>query len=256
VVDAEPAAAEPAVTVVVPCAGHGSRLGLPFPKELLPAEYGKVALDGVFDLLAPHRERVRVVLVIDAGRQATVAHVSARYPDWAVAFVCQQPAQPGMVGAVRSARAWFTGRVLVLLPDQWLTAAAHDPVGRAVTALDTHPACLLAAAEKDPERIAVDGAVRVRRDGTNIGRAVALADKPGIAGTGMFDAVWFGLGFTQAAADAVLDQVAASEVGTLADAELRRGPLGGAPVIDVPPFTDLGTWPAVVGHWARLAGVR
>lgn len=246
------------LTVVLPCAGRGSRLGLALPKELVPAAPGRTALDGVFALLAAHRAHLRVVIVVGDGRQATIAHVRDRYPDWVVAFVYQHPDQREMVGAVRSALAWCTDRVLVLLPDQWLsTPPGTDPVAAADTALATGPACFLAATEADPARIGGDGALRLADTGDPAGgmRVVEFADKPGAAQAGRFNAVWFGVGFTARSAQATLTQLELAADGLLTAADWRAGPLYGCPAVLVPSFTDLGTWPAFAAHWAK-AGIR
>ncbi|WP_322770271.1 NTP transferase domain-containing protein [Frankia sp. Cr1] len=248
------------LTVVVPCAGHGTRLGVPFPKELLPVAAGRVLLDGVFELLAVHRDSVRVVLVVGADRHATVAYVTGRYPDWPVAFVPQAPNTHEMLGAVRSALPWCHGRVLVLLPDQWLTAPpADDPVTATMTVLADAPACFLAAPETNPARIAVDGALRIERPGDGMDgpwRVMALADKPGHGRTAGFNAVWFGVAFTMAAAAGAVEQMERAVAGDLTGRVWQDGPLAGCPVVLVPSFVDLGTWPALTAYWATAGQHR
>ncbi|NJP95428.1 hypothetical protein HCN51_39350 [Nonomuraea sp. FMUSA5-5] len=232
------------MTVIVPCAGAGTRLGLPIPKELLPIGTGRVAIDGVFDLIRAARTPTRVALVVDDHRAATLAHVHQRHRDVPVAAVRQRAESPELAGALESALEWASERVLVLLPDQVLSA---PPPGflldEVLAALERAPACVLAAREDDPARIAMDGALCV--DDTMHGRRVChLVDKPGMdaAEQGRFNAVWFGLAFRREAAQQVIDQLA----------EAAEPPLGGSPVIEVPPFTDLGTWPSLLRYWKDL----
>ncbi|MGH3379431.1 MAG: NTP transferase domain-containing protein [Actinoallomurus sp.] len=238
-------------TVVIPCAGRGTRLGLPFPKELLPAASGVPAIDCTLDLVRACDSCVRVVLVTGSDRAATVDHVRSRlrYP---VAVVGQDPAADGLAGAVTSALPWCPGPTVVLLPDQVLTRPAPGLLDRALEALEWAPCCFLAASEHDPERIAVDGALAT--EVSDRGRRVrALADKPGRDAAGAYDAVWFGLGFVPARAPAVIEHMAAAVEHRLEEAAFRAGPLLGAPVIECPPFTDLGTWAAYTRHWKDAA---
>ncbi|MFD5616477.1 hypothetical protein [Kitasatospora sp. NPDC127060] len=235
-------------TIVLPCAGKGSRLGLPFPKELLPAGPGLVAIDSVLRLVEETVVDVRLLLVTAPGREATARYVRERSVA-PLAVVEQDPALPELAGAIRSALPWCPGPVLVLLPDQVLADPAPGLLDCALAALADSPACFLAAPEADPRRIAVDGALATEPGPGGLRRLTALADKPGPDRTGGFDRVWFGFGFQQASARQVLEQMHAAAEHRLTEDDFRTGPLAGAPVIDCPPFTDLGTWPAFTRHW-------
>jgi hypothetical protein len=236
-------------TVVLPCAGKGSRLGLPFPKELVPTGRGRLAIDCALQLLDEAAADVRVLLVTGPGREATVRHVRERCAR-SVAVVEQDPALPELAGAIRSALPWCPGPVLVLLPDQVLARSAPGLLDAALATLTGHPVCFLAAPESDSARIAVDGALATRPGpGRGERRLRALADKPGWHRANAFDHVWFGFGFRPAAAHPLLEQLHAAAEHRLTGAAFRTGPLAGAPVLDCPPFTDLGTWPDLTRHW-------
>ncbi|WP_113705256.1 NTP transferase domain-containing protein [Nonomuraea lactucae] len=241
------------LTVVVPCGGRGSRLGLPFAKELLPTPDGRVVLDAVLDLI--HGLNVAVVLVVAADRAATIEHVHTTYPDLPVAAVRQRAHAPGLAGAVRSALPWTGRYTIVLLPDQFLlTPACDHPVEQAAKLLATEPACFLAAWEDDPVRIAADGALAVQAGEQTSPRIRRLADKPDRPEAGLFNAVWFGYGFRDTAADEVLAQLELATEHRLPDGRFAAGPLFDAPVVIVPGFLDLGTWPAVNRLWSRVDG--
>ncbi|MGC4851868.1 NTP transferase domain-containing protein [Micromonospora sp. DT4] len=237
------------LTVVLPCAGRGSRLDLPFPKELLPGPDGRVLIDHSFALLAD--ADVQVLLVVGPDRQATISHVARRYTTIPVAAVPQLSDTDGWIGAVLSALPFVIGRALVLLPDQVLqTAPNDDPIGRADQMLHDADACLLAARCADADRLAVDGALTVTyQPGGGPALLRRIADKPGAAAVAGHNAVWFGLGFRRAAADQVLAQMRAAQDRLLDMTALRGGPLHDAPVIEVPPFLDCGTWPSAARLW-------
>ncbi|MEV7885140.1 hypothetical protein ACWD3I_25555 [Streptomyces sp. NPDC002817] len=237
-------------TVVLPLAGVGARLGLPTSKELLPIGEGRVALDATLDLLAPLASRIRLVAVIGEGREPTVRHLRSRCLVLGLPLVLafQDPSLPESTGAVLSAEAWFGPATLVLLPDQVLDVPKPTAVGDVLDLIHAgHPSAFLAARESDAERLAVDGALLL--DDTVDGpRVIAFADKPGLPAAEAFNAVWFGYAVARAAATAF--------VSALHHATLHRPnppdtltALLGAPVVEVGPFRDLGTWPAVTAYW-------
>jgi hypothetical protein len=244
---------EERATVVLPCAGSGRRLGLPFGKELLPLGPGRTPLDATLDLLLPHSEQLRLVVVLGAQREATARHIvraaAARMP---VAFIAQQPGLGEATGAVLSAGPWYGTRNLVLLPDQVLTCPPGGLVGGALEALRDAPFCFLASRESDPARISQDGALRITDD--EPARLLDYAEHPALAAAGGFNAVWFGFGFRRdhaLPALSLLHRAVSGEPVTAAD--VAASPLAACPVIDAGPYRDVGTWPAVLEQWDHAA---
>ncbi|BCJ61581.1 NTP transferase domain-containing protein [Micromonospora endophytica] len=240
------------LSVVVPCAGAGSRLGLPFPKELLPTPDGRVLLDQVFDLVAGLD--ARLVLVTGPDRGPTISHIHRTYPQLPVASVRQPGHAVGLFGAIRATVPFIGDRAVVLLPDQRLCQVPDpSPVRDAAQVLaDGAAMCFLAAPCNDPQRIAVDGALRVddpADTGGRLGLVRGLGDKPGLSAANAFNAVWFGFGFRREAANQVLDQLDAAQRHQLDADAFAAGPLSGAPVVPVAPFVDCGTWPSVTALW-------
>lgn len=237
-------------TVILPLAGRGSRLGLPTPKELLPIGPGRVALDSTLDLLAPHAERLRLVAVLGAGREPTERHLERRCRELKLplATTRQDPELPESTGAVLGASPWWGPATVVLLADQVLHSPAPEAVGRVLDLIHGgHEAVFLAADEESNDRLAVDGALHVERDGGLL-RVTDYADKPGPTEADRFNAVWFGYAFAQRAGGAF---VHALHRATLNLPEHPRGiePVLRAVAVEVGPFTDLGTWPAVSSYW-------
>ena len=77
---------------------------------------------------------------------------------------------------------------------------------------------------------------------------------PAPAQAGRFNAVWFGFGFRREHADkavSLLHRAVTGEPVTAGD--VAGSPLGGCAVIHAGPYRDLGTWPAVLAHWAGNA---
>jgi UTP-glucose-1-phosphate uridylyltransferase len=238
-------------TVIIPCAGSGTRLRAPVPKELLPVAEDRAAIDTVFDLLLPHAQRLSVLVVIDAKRALTVAHLGRYTSQVAMAFVLQQPCLSEVTGAVRSALHWAGARSLVLLPDQVLRhpSAAAGLVAAALDTLADVPFCFLAAAESDAGRIGSDGALRLALGADGQQRVTAYADKPGTAAAAEFNAIWFGYGFRREAAHAGLEVMHRATLGqAVTPAEFAASPLAGCPALKVGSFTDIGTWAGWAGQ--------
>lgn len=234
-------------TVIVPCAGAGSRLGLAFGKELAPLGPGRALIDATLDLLVPHAGRLRLVLVISEGREATIGYVRQRCEQagLALALVHQGPEHQESTGAVRAAAPWFSQANLVLLPDQVLDSPQPHLLLRALEEIRTGAGfCFLAAPEHRLDRLASDGALRVEpRAGGLPGRLLDYADKPGHHAADAFNAVWFAYTFAAHTAEQALDVLHTATLGSGRPKDL--GPLAGCPVIETSPFADLGTWPVL-----------
>lgn len=238
-------------TVILPCAGSGTRLGLPFGKELLPLGPGSTPLDETLALLVPHAPALRLVVVLGDGREATARHVTARAAAarLPVALTTQDPGLAECTGAVLSAAPWFTERNLVLLPDQVLDHPDPGLVTATLDALDYAPFCFLAARENDPERISRDGALRIT-SGTPA-RLLDYAEHPPLNVASRFNATWFGFAFRQDAGEALSLLHRAVTDGTVTTADVAASPLADCPVIEAGPYRNLGTWPAVRARWAE-----
>jgi hypothetical protein len=239
-------------TVVLPLAGRGSRLGLPTPKELLPIGPGRVALDDTLDLLAPHTDRLRLVAVLGPDREPTARYLERHCHELGLplAVVRQDPDLPESTGAVLSTAPWYGPATLVLLADQVLHAPAPRAVGEALDLIHAgHESVFLAARENTPERLAVDGALHVERDENELLHVTDYADKPGLENAGRFNAVWFGYAFAHRAAEGFVDALHRATLG-LSEHPHQMAPVLRAAAVEVGPFTDLGTWPAVRAHWA------
>ena len=65
------------LTVVMPAAGKGSRLGLPYPKEIMHLEENKALIDYSFDFFKNRsREEVEFVVIINEHKTDIVKYLS------------------------------------------------------------------------------------------------------------------------------------------------------------------------------------
>jgi hypothetical protein len=189
-VSAGPAAVD--VTVVLPCAGQGSRFGGPYPKELHCVRPGvsvvDLALAPVIDVARLSSVRVAVAL---SPEKLSVARHLARYRDDVELFFGFQRDGGGVRAALDTVLPVCQGPVVLLLADQFFDwTSEHNPVRDCLDLLPSAGWSVLAARCDQPDVLRIEGALRVVD--TEAGRRVAAAaEKP--VRTEEFNAMWAGI---------------------------------------------------------------
>ena len=228
-----------AVRVVLPCAGSGSRLGLPFPKELAPLGPGRCVIDSSLDLIRGCASDVRVILMTDGCRDLTARYVRERLPGVGVAEVRQDPAAPDMTEAVLALEPWLGTVNVLLLPDvaySW----AGDPVTEVATKAVSY-GFAAAAVKAEAGQIRTAGALRVVDD-----RIAAYEDKP--ADPSGYDALWGMLAFTNGTFGMDGLRLVAASSSKARTGPVTDPPVRGAPVTWLSGFRDCGTWDAYLAE--------
>lgn len=257
--------ATPEMTVIIPCAGKGTRLGLPFPKELTPLGIGQLVIDSVLDLVAATRVRCRVLVIENGGRESTLGHIRARLPGIPVAAVRQPDGISDMPSAVRSVSGWFAAVNVVLLPDMVYRRHPRvaDPLGE-LAAVTARRSFGFLAARLPAEAIADLGALNVAGDtadvpstadlatadlatGDGLARVVAYEDKP--QQPSRYNAAWAAFAFSDP------DGISGLDIIDSSTRRQRRGPIeeepiAGAGVVWLSEFRDCGTWARLAAEWA------
>lgn len=187
--------AEPSVsdtTVILPCAGVGSRFAAAYPKELHSISPGVAVVDLAMEsvvALARAGRRVRLVVVLGQHKLATAGYLHRYAERLDLVFVYQvERHEPGLSGAVEAALPLCVGDTVLLLPDQVLRGAgAQEAVPAAVSALGARDWAVVAAHAGDDVALAEEGALLV--SDTEPQRVLAAKEKPGLD-TGRFNAAW------------------------------------------------------------------
>ena len=181
------------VTVILPCAGEGSRLGLKRPKELYEVEPGKPMIGYSLDLIRSVAELmhapVRVVVVMRQGKESVVESVETALKPAGVEVVSVQFDEKlsEWPGSIHSAREFFSDKNVVLLPDSYIETGGRLLIAEMLEALQHHSLVMGAKQSTDPAEIRRLGALRLSDTGS--GEAVLeFADKPEDASR--FDAIW------------------------------------------------------------------
>lgn len=215
-----PSVPAPDVSVILPCAGIGSRFGAPYPKELHCLAPGVTVLDRSLESvveLVKSGLHVRLVVVFGKHKLDTVRHL-ARYAEiFHMVFVFQDESYgPGLDGAIRSALPMTRGPVALVLPD--IVVTGPDTAGTLLSAV-RHTAVsgwsVVAAEERDPETLRQMGALTVAEE-DGVLTVAAAVDKP--ADPSGYNAFWGMVAAGEAEAHRLPDVVAEGAASPLAGA--------------------------------------
>ena len=236
------------LTVVLPCAGEGLRLGLTEPKPLFELRPGLRLIDLTLlhlQMAVQKSLTFEVVVVVKPKTSAVFDYVSRCLPGVSVRrcpFDSQYSEWPG---SVYSASAFFGQYNVVLLPDSLLTLSPESSLihrnGECLletvrTGLEKRPVYFLVVAETSP-RLSQLGAVRVEQ-----GQVLNLSDKPA-GDLSAFNAFWAVYGFRQARGRALYRYLKAAVAHQPAPFPLSELGPPGDDFIDS--YQDLGTWEAI-----------
>lgn len=195
------------MSVIVPCAGTGSRFGAAYPKELHCVEPGVAVIDlAMAPVLGFARQGrgVRLVVVLGPHKLATAEYLHRYANEFDEVFVYQAPRHgPGLSGAIRAALPVCVGDVALWLPDQILGGRGADgALHRAVEALAGNEWVVIASMVEEPRVLAQEGALRI--DCTGCSPTVGDAeDKP--MRTERFNAAWAAVVVRRASAGRLVD---------------------------------------------------
>jgi hypothetical protein len=120
--------ADKELTVILPSAGDGRRLGLNTPKELFEIVPGIRLIDFSLKhiLAAPQKEKIIIAVVIRPWKTEVVEYVSEQLPGIPVETVIFNDNYKEWPGSVYSAKDVFSKNNLVLLPDSFLSLSADS----------------------------------------------------------------------------------------------------------------------------------
>lgn len=218
------------VTFIIPCAGKGSRLGLPFPKELAPLGPGRAVIDSCLDLIGSSPCLARIIVMDDGQRDITAGYIQRRFPGIPLARVRQDKYAADWPDGVLRLEPWLGPVNILVLPDAAYAAPSHAVEQLAEQAQTAGIA--FGAARMSPEVLRSLGALAVAQDDT----VRLYEDKP--SSPERYNAAWGLIGFS--------GKIGLTGMRVIADSTRRQGtckpPVAGAPVTWLDEWRDLGTW--------------
>jgi UTP-glucose-1-phosphate uridylyltransferase len=182
----------PDVSIILPCAGFGTRFEAPYSKELHCLAPGVTVLDRSLEAVvevAKSGLNVRLVVVIRSHKLDTISYL-ARYADiFQLVFVYQDESlASGLDGAIRSALPMTRGPVALVLPDIIITGAGSAGcLLAALRRIGESGWSVVSAEERDPDKLQQMGALAVVEDGGAV-TVKAAAEKP--VDPSAFNAFW------------------------------------------------------------------
>lgn len=230
--------------VLLPCAGDGRRLDLPYPKEVHFVLPGIAMIDLTLSRLVELQPQPYLVVVIKSGKELVLEHVTKRWPDFEVLPVVQS--DPGFIGALRAAESYLSSANLLLLPDQFVleNGAFEATLNKLESGISS---LMLVHYPESSELVADDGAVFVQN-----GLVTAIAEKPGRDCAERFNAVWCGIGFRgEIAARLIHSLEILYSNGTYTPEDWQLSPLREAATIPVEDYSDLGVWERLAAFQKR-----
>ncbi|MFE1960265.1 hypothetical protein [Streptomyces sp. NPDC059479] len=210
----------PDVSIILPCAGFGTRFGAPYSKELHCLAPGVTVLDRSLEAvveLAKSGLNVRLVVVFGTHKLDTVSYLARYAETFQIVFVYQDESyEPGLDGAIRSALPMTQGPVALVLPDIVVTGTGSaGSLLAALRQIEVAGWSVVAAEERDPDTLRQMGALAVV-EGGGVVTVEAAAEKP--ADPSGFNAFWGMVAVTEEEAHRLPDVVSKGTDSPLAGA--------------------------------------
>jgi NDP-sugar pyrophosphorylase family protein len=227
------------LTVIMPAAGKGSRLSLPYPKEIYNIDRDKALIDFSFDHFKNYgREAVQFVVIINEHKTEIVKYL-AKYKDrYNISFTYQNPEELEYTGAIKSARHLFTDDNIVLLPDSILKLKDGDDLYQKIkTTLPLSGFCFFFKKENRHHMLKTKGAIYQSADIVTV-----YEDKPS-HNLDRFNAYWCAFAFSADSFDRVIEYMEKSTNGADVNFEdIKSTAMYNSKGIEVEDYLDLGTW--------------
>lgn len=228
------------ITVILPCAGEGTRLSLPYPKEIHSIEKNKSLIDYSFDLFSNYGRRdVQFVITLTEDKTDIIKYLSRYKHRFNISFTFFNPAETEYTGSIKSAKHLFGEKNIVLLPDTYLKLKHSDDIIDLVNnSLNETGFTFFFKREKSESMLRTKGSLYI--DDNNL--VQEYEDKPQ-ENTNRFNAFWTAFAFRKRVFDNCIEFMEKSTLNhRLLDNEICNTPIYKSKAIEVENYVDLGTW--------------
>jgi len=228
------------LTVILPAAGKGSRLNLPYPKEILRVNKEKALIDNSFDLFEGlGRDDIEFIVVINEEKTEIIKYLSKYKSQYNVSFTYQNPNELEYTGAIKSAKHLFGENNIVLLPDTVLTLPAGVNLAHEVLEhLEDKRFAFLFKSETNEKMLNTKGCLQLDSDK----KVLDYEDKP-TQNMSRFNGYWCAFAFKK---DVFDECITFMEQSTLklekSKTVIEQTSIFRSKAIQVEDYKDLGTW--------------
>lgn len=231
------------LTVILPAAGKGSRLNLPYPKEILRLNKDKALIDNSFNLFdSLGRNDVEFIVVINEEKTEIIKYLSKYKAQYNISFTYQNPNEFEYTGAIKSAKHLFGENNIVLLPDTILTLPEDvNFINELYNNLEERGFTFLFKSETNEKMLNTKGCLKLDKNE----RVVDYEDKPS-KNLDRFNGYWCAFAFKKEVFD---ECISLMEQSTLkiekSKINIKDTLIFESKVINVKEYLDLGTWDEV-----------
>ena len=228
------------LTVILPCAGEGSRLSLPYPKEIHSIEKNKSLIDYSFDLFSNYgRKDVEFVITLNENKIELVKYLSRYKSRFNISFTFFNPSETEYTGSIKSAKHLFGEKNLILLPDTFMKLkSSQDIVNIISNSLNETGFTFFFKRESDSDMLKTKGSLLIDEDDLVRG----YEDKPQ-EDLDRFNAFWTAFAFRKRVFDRCIEFMEKSTLNhRLVINEIQNTPMYKSKAIEVDDYVDLGTW--------------
>ena len=228
------------LTVILPCAGEGTRLSLPYPKEVFSIEKHKSLIDYSFDLFSNYGRRdVQFVITLNENKIEIIKYLSRYKHRFNISFTYFNPSETEYTGSIKSAKHLFGEKNLVLLPDTFLKIKTSDDILDLVNnSLNETGFTFFFKREKSHDMLRTKGALIISDDN----QVLEYEDKPQEKLDG-FNAFWCAFAFRKRVFDSCIEFMEKSTLNhRLLNDEIKNTSIYNSKAIEVDEYIDLGTW--------------
>lgn len=228
------------LTVILPCAGEGSRLYLPYPKEIHSIEKNKSLIDYSFDLFSNYGRRdVEFVVTLNEKKTELIKYLSRYKNRFDISFTFFNPTETEYTGSIKSARHLFGEKNLVLLPDTFLKLKSSQDIMTLVNdSLNETGFTFFFKRETDSDMLKTKGSLLIDKDFL----VQEYEDKPQ-ENFDRFNAFWTAFAFRKRVFDNCIEFMEKSTLNhRLLVGEIQNTPIYKSKAIEVDDYVDLGTW--------------
>jgi NDP-sugar pyrophosphorylase family protein len=228
------------LTVILPCAGEGTRLSLPYPKEIFSIEKHKSLIDYTFDLFSNYgRKDVDFVITINENKTEIIKYLSRYKNRFNISFTFFNPSETEYTGSIKSAKHLFGEKNLVLLPDTYLRLKKTEDIIELISnSLNETGFTFFYKKDKSHEMLRTKGALNISEENM----VLDYEDKPQEK-IEKFNSFWCAFAFRRRVFDSCIEFMEKSTLNhRLIVDEIKNTPIYNSKAIEVDEYIDLGTW--------------
>lgn len=176
------------INFIIPCAGYGTRLGIPFAKELFPIDKNLTLIDKLFSNIYEFREKSRVIIIISEHKTDLIKYLGKYKNDFDIIFLFQKYDE--LAGAIMSCENYSSSTNILLLPDIFIDDSdITKKINHIIIHTELQKVSYLAKKESDFNILTKVGALQCNEND----EIISMFEKPQTNNN--YNAYWVGIGF-------------------------------------------------------------